>query len=83
MSYDYNQSVNAAIIRAYSLIDYNIYDDVHEQHEFCKKTVLEDDSLTENEKFEAMKILIKAYDDEKIVFNTGTKRICEIVIKNV
>ncbi|CAB4420731.1 unnamed protein product [Rhizophagus irregularis] len=77
MSYDYNQSVNAAIIRAYSLIDYNIYDDVHEQHEFCKKTVLEDDSLTENEKFEAMKILIKAYDDEKIVFNTGTKRICE------
>ncbi|EXX54221.1 polo kinase CDC5 [Rhizophagus irregularis DAOM 197198w] len=77
MSYDYNQLVNAAIIRAYSLIDYNIYDDIHEQHEFCKKTVLEDDSLTENEKFEAMKILIKAYDDEKIVFNTGIKRICE------
>ncbi|PKC56235.1 hypothetical protein RhiirA1_474292, partial [Rhizophagus irregularis] len=69
--------VYVAINRAFSLIDFNIYNDIHKQYEFKKQTILVDDSLTENEKSEAIKILTSWYDQDKIRINEGTKRICE------
>jgi hypothetical protein len=69
--------IRAAIERAFALIDYNIHDDFHKQHEFKKQTVLADKSLTKDEKTEAIRKLNKNYDRNKILFNKGTKRICE------
>src|ERR1051325_1463565 len=63
--------------RAINLIDYNIHNDRHKQHEFEKQTVLADESLTKDEKTEAVRLLIKDYDRYKVLNNTGTKRICE------
>ena len=69
--------VYAAIYRAYNLIDSNIHNDVHKRHEFKKKTVLADKTLTKDEKTEAIKKLNKVHDRNKVRFNKGTKRICE------
>jgi hypothetical protein len=69
--------VNSVINKAYSSIDYNIHNNIHKQHEFQKQIVLNDKSLTENEKSEAIKILTKSYDTNKILYNEGMKRICE------
>src|SRR5438105_551262 len=63
--------------RAYNLIDYNIHTDIHKRHEFKKQTVLADESLTNDEKTEAVRLLTNDYDREKIIYNKGTKRICE------
>ena len=38
--------VTAAINKSVALIDYNIYDDFHKQHEFKQQTILADNSLT-------------------------------------
>jgi hypothetical protein len=70
--------IYAALNKAFSLIDYSIYNNIHKRHEFMKQTVLADKSLTKAEKTEAMRLLNKDYDRNKIVFNEGTKRICEI-----
>ncbi|EXX52059.1 hypothetical protein RirG_256380 [Rhizophagus irregularis DAOM 197198w] len=77
MSLGENKLINNAINRSYALIDYNIYDDIHKRNEFQKQTILDDKSLTENEKSEAIKLLTKNYDLNKLLFNSGTKRICE------
>src|SRR5947209_342579 len=77
MSVIREEVVNAAVDRAINLIDYNIHKDIHQQHEIEKRTVLADKSLTEDEKIEALKILNKIYDKEKILRNTGSKRTCE------
>ncbi|GBB94496.1 hypothetical protein RclHR1_23680001 [Rhizophagus clarus] len=77
MSYGKNQLVNAAIKRAFALVDHNIYNDIHKQYEFKKQTILADESLTENEKNEAIIMITKAYDGDKINSGQGTKRICE------
>src|SRR5438045_6542308 len=65
----------------YAIIDklynQNIHDNHHERYEFRKQTVLANKSLTEDEKTEAIKILNKTYDRNKINYNEGTKRICE------
>src|SRR3954452_5503209 len=63
--------------KANSLIDYNICNDIHKQHEFRKQTVLADESLTKDEKTEAVRLLTKAYDQYKVLYNEGAKRICE------
>src|SRR5688572_19862531 len=68
---------HAAISRANNLIDTNIYNDIHKVYEFQKQTVLADKSLTEDEKIEAIRRLTKDYDRNKVLFNEGTKRICE------
>ncbi|PKC61103.1 kinase-like protein [Rhizophagus irregularis] len=67
----------AAINRSLALIDYNVYTDLHKQHEFQKQTVLADNSLTKDEKTYAINWIAKNYDYYKILYNTGTKRICE------
>ncbi|EXX62303.1 polo kinase CDC5 [Rhizophagus irregularis DAOM 197198w] len=77
MSYSENQSVNAALNRAKALIDFNICNDIHKQFEFVRQTLLADNSLTENEKYEAIIIYTKCYDSYKVMYNSGTKRTCD------
>ncbi|PKB98727.1 kinase-like protein [Rhizophagus irregularis] len=77
MSYSKNKLINNAINRSYALTDKNIHNDIHKQYEFRKQTILDDELLTENEKSEAIRILTKIYDYNKLLFNEGTKRICE------
>ncbi|PKY55650.1 kinase-like protein [Rhizophagus irregularis] len=69
--------VNATTSRIASLIDYNIHTDLHKQYEFQKQTILADKLFTDDEKTEAIKKITKTYDRNKILQNTGTKRICE------
>src|SRR5437764_3567719 len=69
--------VRAANNRAYALLDYNIQNNIDKQHEFKKQTILADESLTQDEKTEAIKLLNKDYDYNKVIYNEGTKRICE------
>ena len=69
--------VYAAINRSYALVDYKIHDNFHKRHEFRQKTILADESFTKDEKTFAVRELDKIYDRVKIVYNSGTKRICE------
>jgi hypothetical protein len=73
----YYPKVYAAVNKAEALTDYNIHNDIHKRYEFKKQTIFTDESLTENEKSEAIKIITKTYDNAKILFNKGTTRICE------
>src|ERR1044072_4354845 len=77
MSAIQKELINAAINRVNALIDYNVYDDFHKQHEFKKQTVLADKSLTEDVKTEVMRLFDIIYDRNKVTNNEGTKRICE------
>jgi hypothetical protein len=77
MSVIRNELVYTAVSEAYKLVDYNIHDDIHKQYEFRKQIILDDDSLTNDEKTEAIRILSKNYDRHKILYNSGTKRTCE------
>jgi hypothetical protein len=77
MSFSQNKLVNAAVRKAYGLVDYDVQDDIHKQHEFRCQIVLADESLTENEKSEAVIVLTTFYDKEKVTYNSGIKRICE------
>ncbi|RGB29066.1 hypothetical protein C1646_767064 [Rhizophagus diaphanus] len=77
MSLGKNKLINNALNRSYALIDYNIHNDVHKQYEFRKQILLYDESLTENEKSEAIRSMAENYDLNKLTFNKGTKRICE------
>jgi hypothetical protein len=72
-----DELVSAAIQKSYNLIDYSIHDNFHKRYEFQQQTVLADKSLTEDEKSEATKIIIRSYDRDKVDYNSGTKRICE------
>src|SRR3954469_4548570 len=69
--------VYATVIRTYSLMDQNVHNDIHKQYEFQKQTILADKLLTDDEKAEAIKKITESYDRNKIIFNEGTKRICE------
>src|SRR5436305_5074345 len=69
--------VQAALNRSVALMDCNIYDDFRKQHEFRRQTILADNSLTKDEKSEAVKFLNQTYDRNKVQDNEGTKRICE------
>src|ERR1043166_1122203 len=67
--------IYSVIHRAFALTDYN--QNNLEKYEFRKQTILADESLTEAEKSEAIKFISEDYDYDKLVFNKGTKRICE------
>src|SRR6266498_2801928 len=69
--------INTAMNKAYALTDYNVHDNIHKRHEFKQKTILADKSLTESEKAEAIRQLNQTYDQNKVNYNEGTKRICE------
>ena len=73
-------SINIAlvtVVRAYKLVDFNICNDIHKQHEFVKQKILIDNSLTKSQKTETISLLNKSYDRTKILNNSGTKRTCE------
>ncbi|PKC58348.1 kinase-like protein [Rhizophagus irregularis] len=63
--------------KAYALTDYNIHNDMYKKTEFRKKTILADESLTKDEKSEAIRILTATYDKYKIIYNSETRRVCE------
>ena len=67
----------AAIGKAHISLDVNIQNNIDKQHEFKKQTILADESLTKDEKTDALRILNKTHDLNKIMFNEGEKRICE------
>jgi hypothetical protein len=69
--------VSAAINRSIALIDYNVHNDIHKQHEFKKQIILADNSLTEDEKTFAINLITSGYDRDKVLYNSGTKRTCE------
>src|SRR5207248_8036731 len=46
------------------------------RHEFRKQTVLTDESLTKDEKSEAIKLLNQNLERNKVLNDEGTKRIC-------
>ena len=69
--------VIAVINRSINLINYDIHNDFHKQHEFMQQTVLADKSLTDDEKTEAIKRLNKLYDTDKVLENEGTRRTCK------
>ncbi|RIA85250.1 hypothetical protein C1645_808377 [Glomus cerebriforme] len=63
--------------KATILTDTNIHNDIHKQFKFQQQMILADKLLTKDEKTEALKLLNKNYDRDKILNNSGTKRICE------
>jgi hypothetical protein len=65
----------AAINRAFALVDHNIQNNL--EHVSIIQTVLADKSLTKDEKSYAVKILNEYFDYFNILYNKGTKRICE------
>jgi hypothetical protein len=67
----------AALNRAFALLDHNIRSDLHEGYEFMRQTILADDSLTEEEKTEAIRLCNKNHDRDKIRYNSGTRTTCE------
>ncbi|GBB83237.1 hypothetical protein RclHR1_00100041 [Rhizophagus clarus] len=67
--------IHAALYRAFTLTDYAIK--LNEQHQFRKKIILDDKTLTKDEKSVTIKRLEEGYDYLKILFNEGTKRLCE------
>ncbi|PKC63440.1 kinase-like protein [Rhizophagus irregularis] len=69
--------IYTAINKAYALTDFNIHNDIHKQFEFQKQTILANESLTENEKSEAIRMLTSSYVKNKIIYNKGTSRVCE------
>ncbi|CAB4420681.1 unnamed protein product [Rhizophagus irregularis] len=77
MSFGNKELINNALKRSYALMDSNVRNCAHKSHEFRKQTILNDESLTENEKSEAIRILTKNYDHNKFILNKGTRRICE------
>ncbi|RIA85460.1 hypothetical protein C1645_808253 [Glomus cerebriforme] len=69
--------VRIALNRSYALVGSDIYYDAHKTFEFRKQTILADNFLTEDEKTEAIVILNETYDKSKVLYNSGTRRICE------
>src|SRR4051812_22913425 len=69
--------INAALSRAFTLIDVNLHKGFHKQYEFMQQTILADNSLTKKEKTEAIRLSNKDYDRDKIFYNSGARRICE------
>ncbi|EXX70542.1 kinase-like domain-containing protein [Rhizophagus irregularis DAOM 181602=DAOM 197198] len=69
--------INAVFSRADASIDHNIYVNFHEQYEFCEQFILADESLTEEEKTEAIRKNNKYYDRDKIIYNEEARRVCE------
>ncbi|EXX68165.1 Tpk2p [Rhizophagus irregularis DAOM 197198w] len=72
-----HELINATVNRAYLLIDYNTHTDLHKRYEFQKQFILADKLLTDDEKTEAINYITETYDLNKILKNSGTKRICE------
>jgi hypothetical protein len=55
----------------------DIRNDMDKRFEFQKQMIHDDESLTEEEKTEAIKMISISHDYHKVVFERGEKRICE------
>ena len=77
MSVNRQELVNDAYKKAFALTDINIHDSIDKRHEFRVQFILADESLTNDEKTEAIRLLTKNYDRDKVIDNDGTKRTCE------
>ncbi|CAB4430728.1 unnamed protein product [Rhizophagus irregularis] len=69
--------VFAAYHRAFALTDYNTQNTLDKRFEIRQQTILADKSLTKDEKSYVVKLLNKSFDKTKVLYNEGTKRICE------
>ena len=69
--------INVVIERAVALTDYSINDDETKIYEFQKQIVLDDETLTLDEKTETIKLLTINYDHNRLLFNEGARRLCE------
>uniref|UniRef100_U9USB2 Protein kinase domain-containing protein n=1 Tax=Rhizophagus irregularis (strain DAOM 181602 / DAOM 197198 / MUCL 43194) TaxID=747089 RepID=U9USB2_RHIID len=69
--------VYAAIQKADTLIDPNICNNLTKRYEFIKQKILENESLTKDEKWKAKKIIEQDHDYIKVISNEGKKRLCE------
>ena len=76
MSVLQRELINDAIVKAYATIKSN-HGDIDKRYELRKKMILDDESLTNDEKSEAIRLLTEIYDQQKIIYNKGKKRICE------
>src|SRR6266536_6391164 len=69
--------ISTAINKADALINKNIHNNIDKQYDFRKQTVFSDKTLTNEEIFEALRILNKHRDKAKLLNNEGSKRVCE------
>ncbi|RGB40849.1 kinase-like domain-containing protein [Rhizophagus diaphanus] len=69
--------VFAAIQEADKLMDSDIRNNITKRYEFVNQTILDDESLTKDEKCKAIEIIYKDYDYIKVTSNEGEKRLCE------
>ena len=67
-----------AFNRAYALTDYKKHNNLDKRHDFRRKTIYSDTTLTDDEKEKAIKILDRRHDYDKIISNEGAKRVCEV-----
>ncbi|GES79126.1 kinase-like domain-containing protein [Rhizophagus clarus] len=72
--------IGAALNRAFISIDYNIHKDFHKNYELRKQIVLADNSLTEEEKTEAIRINNKDYDGANFLnWSSGNSEIDNLI----
>jgi hypothetical protein len=70
-----------AINRAEAFTDYRIHDNLTKRYECQIQGILNDNTLTIDEKNEAVKLVTMAYESQKILFDEGTKRLCDNCFK--
>ncbi|RIA91661.1 kinase-like domain-containing protein [Glomus cerebriforme] len=73
MSIIRSELIDSVLEKSYALIDYNIHDNMYKQHDFEIQTVIADESLTEEEKLEALRIIDKEYNYNKSLSDQETK----------
>ena len=66
--------IDATVHNIFHTIDFT---DIDEWYELAKKTLYVDESLTNDEKSESIRILTEHYDDTKLLNNKGKKRVCD------
>src|ERR1043166_3113575 len=69
--------VDEVLNKAYNSVDPKIHHDIHKAHEFHKQIIHADESLTDDEKNYAITRICRSYDRNKVLFNTGGRRICK------
>ncbi|GBC11239.1 kinase-like domain-containing protein [Rhizophagus irregularis DAOM 181602=DAOM 197198] len=74
---DISELIASVYNRVYALVDHNIYNTLEKRYEFKKQIILADKFLTKNEKSVLICLLNIKFDNDKVLFNRGTKRICE------
>ena len=70
--------IHATYNRAIEMANYNIsHTNIEEWYKFVKWTILDDKSLINDVKSEAIRMLTGYYNRRKLLYNIGTKRVCE------